>query len=71
MATSMGAFRRIPARDNLREGHFLALPEATTRQKILLQNACFLALGGIFCGRIKSKGLVHPALSLFALYHQE
>jgi hypothetical protein len=67
----MGALRRIPARLIMRQGQFVAFVGLATRQNLSLQNGGFLAFGGIFYGRIKSKGLVHPALSLFAVDHQE
>lgn len=45
----------------------LATTGAPTRQKSHLQIGGFLAFRGIFCGRIKSKGLALPSSFLVRL----
>jgi hypothetical protein len=48
MATSMGAFRRIPARDNLREGQFWLPLAPNTPKKSAFKMVVFWLWGEYF-----------------------
>jgi hypothetical protein len=45
-------------------GNILVVLRLATRQNFFMENGGFLAFAGIFCGRIKSKGLDLPSSSL-------